>query len=133
MKRYGLALIISICAFALLLCSPLLSYAEAPFEQCMKEFKEENYEEAIQHFLEARRLEPTSSTVAFYLGLTYKLTENYKAAVPYLRDAVTLTPRVKEALVELIDALYQTDDLKEAKEWIEVGEKEAIQPAVSSF
>lgn len=133
MKRYRLTLILFCSVLASLLFSPLFSYAEGPFEQGMKEFKEENYEEAIQHFLEARKLEPTSSTVAFYLGLTYKLTENYKAAVPHLKDAVTFTPRVKEAVVELIDALYQTDDLKEANKWIEVGEKENIQPARIQF
>jgi tetratricopeptide (TPR) repeat protein len=59
--------------------------------------------------------------------------ENYKDAIPCLRDAVTFTPRVKEALVELIDALYQTGNLKEAREWTEVGEKEGIQPARIQF
>lgn len=128
MKKYILSIFCIIC-----LLSSINVYGQTLFEKGLQEFKEENYEEALQYFLEARTLEPKSSTVAFYLGLTYKLTENYKAAVPYLRDAVTFTPRVKEALVELIDALYQTNNLKEAKEWIEVGEKEGIQPARIQF
>lgn len=107
--------------------------AQSQFEMGMKEFRDENYEEALTHFLEARKAEPSSSTVAFYTGLTYKIMEQYKEAVPYLRDAVTFTPRIKEALVEFIDVLYHTDNTKEAKEWIAVGEKEGIQPARIQF
>lgn len=103
------------------------------FEMGMKEFRDENYEEALTYFLEARKAEPTSSTVAFYIGLTYKIMEQHKDAISYLRDAVTFTPRIKEALVELIDVLYQTDNIKEAKKWLEVGEKEGIQPARIQF
>jgi tetratricopeptide (TPR) repeat protein len=107
--------------------------AQSQFEMGMKEFRDENYEEALTYFLEARKAEPTSSTVAFYTGLTYKIMEQYKEAIPYLRDAVTFTPRIKEALVELIDVLYQTDNIKEAKEWVDVGEKEGIQPGRIQF
>jgi tetratricopeptide (TPR) repeat protein len=106
-----------------------MSFCQTPFEKGMAQFNQENYEEAIEFFSEARELEPQSSSVAFYYGLTYKLMENYKEAIPYLREAVTLTPHVKEALVELIDALYQENDIKEALKWIEVGERENISPA----
>lgn len=108
-------------------------YCETPFEKGKAEFKDENYEEALASFLEARKLEPSSSTVAYYLGLTYKILESNKEAVTYLREAVTLTPRVREALVELVDALYQTNEIGEAKKWIEVGEKENIEPARLQF
>jgi len=125
-------LVIIICSI-LLLSFTAAAYCQTPFERGLKDFKEENYEEALESFLWARKLEPTSSSVAFYVGLTYKIMENNKEAVPYLRDAVTFTPKVKEALVELIDVLYQIDNIKEAKEWIEVGEKEGIQPARIQF
>jgi len=125
-------LVMFVC-FILLLSFTAAAYCQTPFEKGLKEFKEENYEEALEYFLWARKLEPTSSSVAFYTGLTYKIMENYKEAIPYLRDAVTFTPKVKEALVELIDTLHQTDNLKEAKEWIEVGEKEGIDPARIQF
>ncbi|MCX8022864.1 MAG: surface lipoprotein assembly modifier [Syntrophorhabdaceae bacterium] len=95
----------------------------------MEQFNEENYEEALEYFMEARRLEPKSSVIAFYLGLTLRLMENHKEAIPPLRDAVTLTPRVKEALPELIDSLYQENELNEALYFISVGEKEGIFPA----
>jgi len=121
-----------VCIFALV-SSAGVAAAQSPFETGMKEFRDENYEEALVHFLEARKAEPKSSTVAFYTGLTYKIMELNRESIPYLRDAVTFTPRIKEALVELIDVLYQTDNIKEAKEWIDVGEKEGIQPARIQF
>lgn len=109
------------------------AYSESSFDKGMKEFKEENYEEALSYFIQARKEAPNSSIPAYFLGLNYKVMENYKDAVPNLRDAVTLVPHVKEALIELVDALYQTDNLVEAKKWIEVGEKEGIQPARLQF
>jgi tetratricopeptide (TPR) repeat protein len=118
-------------SFILLSASSVLS--QAVFEKGLKEFKEENYEEALEYFLQARQIEPKSSSVAFFLGLTYKHMEKFGQAVPYLKDAVTFTPRVKEGLVELIDALTQTDDTTEAKKWIGVGEQESIQPARIQF
>ncbi|MBA4418101.1 MAG: hypothetical protein C0392_09350 [Syntrophus sp. (in: bacteria)] len=128
-KRLCLGLLILI-VFTL---TAFTAYGQTPLEKGIKDFKEENYEEALEMFIEARKLEPTSTTAAFYLGLTYKITENCKDAVPHLRDAVTFTPPIKEALVELIDALYQTNSLDEANKWIEIGEKEGVSPARIQF
>jgi tetratricopeptide (TPR) repeat protein len=111
----------------------VMAYGQSPFEKGVQEFKDENYEEALGNFIEARKADPGSSSAAFYLGLTYKIMEEYKNATPHLRDAVTLTPSVKEALIELVDVLYQTNEVAEAKKWIEVGEKEGIQPARLQF
>jgi len=110
-----------------------IAYAESSFDEGMKEFREENYEEALRYFQDARKADPKSTTAAFYLGLTYKILEDPVSAIPHLRDAVTYTPRIKEALVELIDALIQTDKLEEAKKWIEVAEKDKITPARVQF
>ncbi len=129
MKRPCIAAFFFFC----FLFSAFSGYAETPFEAGMREFKEENYEEALTYFLKARQADPSSSTVAFYTGLTYKIIENYKEAVPYLKDAVNLTPHVREAVVELVDALYQTDDLKGAAQYVEIGEREGIQPARIQF
>jgi len=106
---------------------------QTSFEKGLKDFKSENYEEALDYFHDALKSEPTSSTISFYLGMTYKLMENNKDAVPYLRNAVTYTPHVKEALVELIDSLYQTEQLTEAKKWVEIGEKEGLFPGRVQF
>ncbi|MCX5804717.1 MAG: DUF2860 family protein [Proteobacteria bacterium] len=108
-------------------------HAQTPLEQGIKDFKEENYEECLENLTQARKLDPTSTAAAFYLGLTYKIMENYKEAVPHLRDAVTFNPPVKEALVELIDSLYQIDNIEEANKWIAVGEKEGVAPARIQF
>lgn len=119
--------------FFIFLFTDGMVYGEIPYEKGLKEFKEENFEEALEYFLEARKLDPSSSSAAFFLGLTYKHIQNYKDAIPHLRDAVTLTPKIKEALVELIDVLYLTNNLEESKKWIEVGEKEEIAPARIQF
>ena len=119
---------------ALLFLLPLTPvFGEGLFDEGMTQFKEENYEEALQYFLEARTLDPTSTKAAFFTGLTYKHMEDYKSAIPHLRDAVTMSPPIKEALIELIDALNQTDDIAEAKKWVDVGEKEGIQPGRIQF
>ncbi|HOF56793.1 MAG TPA: tetratricopeptide repeat protein [Syntrophorhabdaceae bacterium] len=125
LKRCSIFIVI----FFLICVFPSMSFCETPFEKGMAQFNEENYEEALELFAEAIKLEPASSSVAFYYGLTYKLMEKYKEAIPYLRDAVTLTPHIREALPELIDSLYQENDLKEAIKWVEVGEKENIASA----
>lgn len=124
---------IVILFFSFIVAAASPAFSQDAFEKGVKEFKEENYEEALEYFLKARQTEPQSSTVAFFLGLTYKHMEKHKQAVPYLKDAVTFTPKVKEGLVELIDALTQTDDTAEAKRWIAVGEQEGIQPARLQF
>ncbi|HOP85039.1 MAG TPA: tetratricopeptide repeat protein [Syntrophorhabdaceae bacterium] len=133
MNRFKSLFQVVIFLISLCLLSPLYASGEEFLEKGMKEFKEENYEESLAYFQDARKADPTSSIAAYYLGLTYKILEDHKSATPHLKDAVTLTPKIKEALVELIDSLYQIGNLKEAKEWIDVGEKEGIQPARVQF
>jgi tetratricopeptide (TPR) repeat protein len=128
-----LRMAILILTFFIFGLTAFAAYAQTPFEKGMKDFKNENYEEALESLIEARKLEPTSTTAAFYLGLTYKIMENYKEAVTNLRDAVNFNPPVKEALVELIDSLYQIENIEEANKWIKVGEKEGIAPARIQF
>jgi tetratricopeptide (TPR) repeat protein len=124
--------IFCICLFLLFLIVDL-AYGQTLFDSGLKDFKDENYEEALQSLIKARKLEPTSTVIAFYLGLTYKKMDNYKDAVPYLRDAVTLTPPIREALIELIDALYQTENFDEAQKWTNVAEKEGVSLARVQF
>ena len=98
------------------------------FDLGLKEFNQENYEEALPYFLEARSAEK-SARIAYYVGLTYKIMEKYKEAVPYFEEAATLSPRVDEAIAELIDVLYHTNEIKEAEKWIAVSGKEGISSA----
>lgn len=96
-------------------------------------YKHENYDEAAGVLKKARNEEPQSTLAAYYLGLTYKQMQNYNEAAAHLRDAVTLTPKIKGALIELIDCLYQTGQLEEADKWIAEAENEGIRPAQTAF
>ena len=102
-------------------------------ERGIGQYKHENYDEALVTLKKARDEEPDSTLAAYYLGLTHKQLQNYKDAAPHLRDAVTYSPKIKGALIELIDCLYQLGSLDEAKRWIEEAEKEGIRPAQTAF
>lgn len=99
----------------------------------IEQHKQENYEEAIDLLKKARKEDPKSSSAAFFLGMAYKQVMDYQNASEHLRDAVTLTPRIKEALIELTEVLYLWGKLDEAKKWIETAEKEEIFPARIAF
>ncbi|MDO8536137.1 MAG: hypothetical protein Q7S30_03925 [Candidatus Omnitrophota bacterium] len=96
-------------------------------------FKHENYEEALIFLQELRRDDPQSSITAYYLGLTLKQLQRYKEARPQLEAAATLTPKIGNAVPELIDLLYKLDQLDEAKKWIDVAEKAGITPSQTAF
>lgn len=96
-------------------------------------YKHENFDEALDVLKEARAADPSSTLAAFYLGLTYKQMQNYRDAVPHLRDAVTVSPKIKGALIELIDCLYQMDKTREAMDWIKEAEAEGIRPSQTAF
>ncbi len=99
----------------------------------VEQYRNKNYNEAIETLTKARNEDSKSSVAAFFLGMAYKQTMEYEKAFDNLRDAVTLTPRIKEALVELIDVSMQTGQLEEAKKWVEVAENENILPAKTAF
>jgi Tfp pilus assembly protein PilF len=130
------------CLAAALILLPLLLLpstvrCESPLLlQGIDLYQQENYGEAAKVLENARSQEPRSSTAAFFLGLTYKQLMDYRKALPHLRDAATLEPRIKEALVELIEVLYhlyEEGEMEEAKKWIEVAEREDIFPAKVAF
>jgi len=99
----------------------------------IRQYQQENYEEAIAILTKVRAQEPESSQAAFFLGMAYKQTLDYPQAIIHLQDATTLKPAVKEALVELIDALYQLNRLEEAKRYVALAEQAAIAPARTAF
>lgn len=103
---------------------PSFSQETNLLEDGIEQYKEENYEEAAEILTKVRRQDPQSSPAAFFLGLTYKQIMDYPNALKNFRDAVTLTPKIKEAIVELVDMAIQLKKLEEAKKWIDVAEKE---------
>lgn len=96
-------------------------------------YKHENFDEALGVLKKARLEEPQSTLAAYYVGLTYKQMQNYKEAVPHLRDAVSMPPKIKGALIELVDCLYQTNQLEEANKWIAEAEADGVRPAQIAF
>lgn len=135
-------LIVSVFGFGLAVCGNCqdASQTTAPekkinptLEKGIGLYKHENYDEAAGVLKHARNEEPQSTLAAYYLGLTYKQMQNYNEASSHLRDAVTLTPKIKGALIELIDCLYQTGQLEEADKWIAEAENEGIRPAQIAF
>jgi Flp pilus assembly protein TadD len=119
----------------LLLClapSPAAG-VENPFEQGVMEYRQENFEEALDYFRAARTLAPDSSVAAFYLGLTLKQTGDYPAAAKNLREALRLPPPVQNAHVELVEVLYGLGELAEAEERIAAAEQAEIKPPHVAF
>jgi tetratricopeptide (TPR) repeat protein len=102
-------------------------------EEGIKQYKSENYEEAIKILEKVRAEEPKYSLAAFFLGMAYKQTTDNNKAALHLEDALTLKPAVKEALVEYINILFQIEKLTEAKKWIKIAQEQNIAPANIAF
>lgn len=129
-KNYFGAFIILII---FLFCSES-TYAAGEFlEKGIENYRNENYEEALAFFIEARKEQPTSSIAAFYLGITYKQLKEYQMAEKNLRDSLQLSPPVKDAYLELAEVLYIQNQLNEAEGWTSKAETEGINPANAVF
>ena len=102
-------------------------------EEGIRQYQLENYEEAVELLTKVRATHRTSSAAAFFLGMAHKQVMDYPKAAENLQDAVTLSPPIKEAPLELVDALYQLDRLTEAKKWLAVAEREGSYPARTAF
>lgn len=129
MKR----LVVMSLAAAFIFAAVSFSLAQTPFDEGLRELNQENYEEALSYFLQAWETDKGSSRIAYYLGLTYKAMEKYSDAIPYFRDAATLSPRVDNAFVDLVDILYHIGNLEEAQKWIVIADKEGISTARYNF
>lgn len=105
----------------------------ADLAEGIRQYKEENYEEAIEIFKAVRLKEPANTTAAFFLGLAYKQTNDFIDALPQFRDAVTFKPPVKEAFVELVEVLIQLERIEEAERWAKSAEESDIYPAKVAF
>ncbi len=113
--------------------APIFLYAQSSLEKGVVLYQKENYDEALLQLKKARQEDPASTRAAFYLGLTYKKMEDYKSARIHLEDAMSRDPKIKEALLELVEVLYQLNRLNEAKKWIAVSEALAYKPAQTTF
>jgi len=125
--------IIYIFMISLFLVSNIQAQEKQKMNEARAEYQHENYEEAIVSFEDLRAKHPDSSPIAYYLGLTYKKLQDYKKARPHFEAAYALNDSNDNALLELIDVLYQTGENEEALKWIEVAEKKSIKPAQIAF
>lgn len=107
--------------------------ADSSLERGVVLYQKENYDEAIETLKKVRSEDPASTRAAYYLGLAYKRTENYQAAKTQLLDAVTHSPKIKEALLELIEVFLQLGQTDEAEHWIAVSEELGFRPAQTAF
>ena len=126
--------VISVFLLSVIFSFPAFSQSSNPLlDEGIKQYQEENLEEAIETLVKARAADPTSSMAAFVLGMAYKRTNDLPNAEKNLKDAVALTPKIKEAYVELIDVLYQQNKLDEANQYLATAESEKILPAKIAF
>ena len=119
--------------FFLAFAFPSHLVALSELEKGIEEFRKENFEEALDIFKKVREDTGPSSLLSFYLGLTYKNMGDLKNAKTYLRESVDLSPPVFDGYVELIDVLYQLDELLEAERYIERAERLKISPPRVAF
>jgi len=110
---------------------------ESPtLSQAVRLYQSKQYQEAIPLLQQALREAPSSTSASFFLGMAYKQTGDYELAARYLRQAITGQPRIKEALIELIEVLYRRpteSNIEEAMQWVALAERERIFPAKALF
>ena len=125
-------LLVSICLLIIGATTPVWA-ASQTLEQGVAQYREENFEEAVELLKKAREEDPGSSLAAFYLGLAYKQSGEYRPAVEQFRAALQLTPPVLDAYVELADVLYTVGKLKEAMATLQVADEKKVKPASVAF
>lgn len=83
--------------------SEITSYQSRTFQDLLKEgvtqYRNENFDEALEIFLHARERFKDSSVLSYYLGLTYKQLGEYKKALGYFKESVHLRPSVLDAAI----------------------------------
>jgi len=107
---------------------PVSLYAEDLFKKGIEQYRQENYEEALEILKEVYRTQP-STLAGFYLGLTYKQTGDYRKAREYFYKSLTGIPKIKDAYVEIAEVLYFLGELEEAMKWLNEAEREFILPS----
>jgi tetratricopeptide (TPR) repeat protein len=133
MKNKKIAIFLALFFFVLSTCPNLLHASDTLLEKGIEQYKSENYEEAVDILANARKEQPDSSVAAFYLGITYKQLREYRLAEKNLRDAIQLTPPVKDAYLELAEVLFVLEQLNEAEGWALKSEQEGIKTANAVF
>ena len=129
MKRsalYLLGLVISIflsCVLSLHAESaPSLPSGEEQtiFNQGMVLFGGEEYEEALENFLQVTKEQPQNANAYYYLGEVYTELGEYGNAVPAYEEALRLNPEFKDLHYKLGVGYYQLGEYQKAVEELEI-------------
>jgi tetratricopeptide (TPR) repeat protein len=132
--RHLSIVLLMLVSFGISVISPSICLGEESLlDQGVKEYRSENYEEAMAALKSARDKNPESSVAAFYLGLTFKQAGDYKAAAEQFRDALRLTPAVLDASVELAEVLFTMGETAAAKKALLDAEKRNVRPSAVAF
>lgn len=78
-------------------------------------FKEKKYQDALQEFMAASRLDPSNALAANNVGYMHYKLEEYKEAASWFEKAVALDPRRAIAYANLGDTYLKLDHRVEAK------------------
>ncbi len=97
------------------------------------QYRDENYEEALELFKKAELQDPKSSVLAFYMGLSYKQIGELEKAKAYFEKSLTLVPPTYDSFMELIEILYAMNNFDEAMVWIKKAELLNVQPSKIAF
>ncbi len=74
-----------------------------------------------------------STTISFYLGLSYKQSGELKKAKEFFIKSIKGKPRINDAYIELASLLYDLDEIDDSKRWLKEAEELNIMPAKVAF
>ena len=83
-------------------------------QRAITEYANENYEEALDLLLQARKSGDLSATNDYYTGLCIKQAGQYDEAVKSFSAALTGPQPVKKCVVDLISSLFNLERYDEA-------------------
>lgn len=106
---------------------------DAMLEQGVKNFQQENYDEALAELTQAWDRGPKTPIKAFYLGMINYRMGNYGAAENFLKKAVSLKKDFHEAKFQLASLLIGLEKADQAMPYLEELANAGFQPAPTAM
>ena len=91
-----------------------IDITEASLRQGICALKVDKLEEAFKGLLQAKKLQPDSFEVNYYLGQAFYRNKEYEKAIPLLRKALTINKEITDTYRILGLALYQYHNYRES-------------------
>lgn len=105
----------------------------ASLEEAIRQYRAENYEEALELLRAIPEDGPQGTVAAFYMGLTSKQTGDLRSAATHLERALRGTPRVNDAYTELADVLLALGDVDGAGRIVDEAEAAGVRSGAVSL